>query len=206
MSSRLALHVEHDYEIALALVLEALDGVGTPYDPPFSAHGLDLVRAARASGRGTLIVGVHQYLGLVLPRLLEDEGIGAQYILGTDRFRIPGTRRFIAPLQPGPSMLLRARSALEEAETVWALIDRRRPERRTVSIGGPHGEIHLSTALVSIAAACSASIILMLTHLDDSGRISARFCPVEDVRANSTVNSAMAALADTLVAGLAALA
>jgi len=152
-------------ETSLDLLLTALTRCGVTFQPRIDVRqpgGTDW----RDNGRPTLIIGPHRMLlRLVLCHLTENGHVPPVGVSVEPIEIIPGTRRSIETLTPGPDLFFRIRRYLLEGRTVCAMIDRADEERRTIRAGTARTML-ISDAVVRLALRCDAQIVFMSAHID----------------------------------------
>jgi hypothetical protein len=109
-------------------VLSLLTRTGQPFSVPWTAEGLDLVRAASAGPRGLILCSAHLPLIKVACRALMDSGIQVDAAITdnpsvVDSLAVWGRIDRMPAIPAGRNVLLRTRSLLKQAGTVLLLAD-----------------------------------------------------------------------------------
>jgi lauroyl/myristoyl acyltransferase len=160
----------------LRQMLGELDEMGVRYRPLLAVHGFEVLEQAIARGRGVLMVGIHGGLGVVAARLLDDRRIPATFVSGVPRVPVMGTGRFATVLMIATHFMVRVRTSWRRGGIVGAMIDQRDAgERGSIRVATRSGEIGMSTALISLALGCGASIVFVHGGVDASGQLNAWF-------------------------------
>jgi hypothetical protein len=169
--------VESAAEIALELVLSALDRYALRYSPRMHVVGWDAVEETLAAGRGALIIATHAMLNSLLLRHADDRGItlGPVAVVETP---IPGASRMAEGIYQQASFLMNLRSRLRDGRAVAGMIDRdAASDARTKTVEIATGEIHLADALPRIALGVGAGIFFLSSRLDRSGVVRISVAP-----------------------------
>jgi hypothetical protein len=165
--------MDTDRDVALGLLLQALDEVRIPYAAAVRLEGLDAVRSALARGRGALAVGVHGAGVPFLAHALADAGIDIMPFATAMPYRCRGTDRILPSIDAkSPAALLQVRGALRGGRLVGALIDVSAGDaRRALTEPIATGEIHLRLPLLELAIACGAAVLSIASSVAGDGTI-----------------------------------
>ncbi|MBV9068829.1 MAG: hypothetical protein JO093_17165 [Acidobacteria bacterium] len=161
--------METPSEVALQMVLRALDRVGTEYDPVVRVHGAEPFAIARDAGRGLLMIGPHAALSKLVVRFLCDQEY-SPVIVVADLMRFGGMQRYPRQIVTTPDFLLRVRTELRAGSIVGAMADHEPgTARRAFEVQTPAGPVLLSDGLIRIAQKCGSAILFIASALSDDG-------------------------------------
>jgi lauroyl/myristoyl acyltransferase len=164
------LRLNSEQDLSLHLLLRSMTASGTAFDVPLRLEGEEVLEAALASGRGTVIVAPHALLSRLLLRHLYDRGHWPTVIGGMNGITLAGTRVTVPTVYPTPTVLLLARTRLREGGIVCAMVDHIGGKgKNTLSFESPVGEIHLSDSIFRLAARCGAQVIFTLARAEPAG-------------------------------------
>jgi hypothetical protein len=159
-------------EISLDLVLTTLTRHGTTFEPCVTFEGFEHLAASK--GVGTLLVGPHMMLSMLVVPYLVDAGLDPLIIFAVPHLPVPGRRETARVLLPSPGLLRAVRRELINGAFVGGMIDRSEPERRTATVETSAGEILVSDALLRVAVRQGARILFIGSHLDAQSRVVLR--------------------------------
>ncbi|HEX5872917.1 MAG TPA: hypothetical protein VFY65_20940, partial [Longimicrobium sp.] len=114
------LRVNSDRDLSLNLLLVCMTASGTPFDLALTIEGQELLDAAIASGRGTVIVAPHALLSLLILRHLYDRGHTPTIIGQKAGISLAGTSTVAPTLPNSPTVLVVVRSRLRAGGIVCA--------------------------------------------------------------------------------------
>lgn len=145
--------------------LKLLDRAGFPYDAPLSVGGLAELDEATAAGRGVMLVGPHTRLTQLIVRHLRTAG--RDVVAVGSAARAPGDpgRPVVPRIVVSPYFLVAVREALAQGRVVFAMIDHEAAVAgKTVPISLPGGNLHVSDALLRLAARCDARTLFIASR------------------------------------------
>ncbi len=157
-------------DVALHVVLAVLNRSGIGFEPRLRFEGLEKLDAARAAGRGLLLVGPHTHLTSLAVRHLHDSGYGMTVVTMGPVARRVGSRTALPVIPLSPHFLLEVREALLAGGMVFAMIDRVKPVAgMTVPVETAAGTVHVADALVRLAARCGVGVAFIASRREGRG-------------------------------------
>ncbi|HEY0026015.1 MAG TPA: hypothetical protein VGB24_24205 [Longimicrobium sp.] len=162
---RFPLNSERD--LCVHLLIRCMIASGTPFDLRLRVEGADLLDAALASGRGTVIVAPHALLSLLILRYLHDRGHSPVAVANAGRMEVAGTGAFADTVPPSPNIMRVVARRLREGAIVCAMIDRvAATVRKTTRFETAVGALRISDAIFRVAVRTDAMVIFTAARVD----------------------------------------
>jgi hypothetical protein len=182
-------HVNAPRDLALELILTAMNGRAIEYGVPLHVEGGECLSSALGSGRGVLLVGVHAALNPLVIRHLKDRALDPTFVVSprTEATRYWGSRRPVKTIRRSPTFLISIRSQLRSGGIVCADIDWPRHDRRTVEVRTRRGPVFIADALLRAALRCGARIVFTTTRSDPGRGVITTFSSPSDVECSPAV-------------------
>jgi lauroyl/myristoyl acyltransferase len=140
--------------------LRLLDRTGLPCEVPLTVSGLAELDEAIAAGRGVLLAGPHTRLTQRVVRHLRDEG---REVVAVDA-REPA-RSGVPRIPLSPYFLVAVRESLAQGKVVFAMIDHEfEVPGKTAAVPLAAGSLHVSDALLRLAARCAARTLFIASR------------------------------------------
>jgi lauroyl/myristoyl acyltransferase len=164
------LRLNSGQDLSLHLLLRSMTASGTAFDVPLRLEGEEVLEAALASGRGTVIVATHALLSRLLLRHLYDRGHRPTVIGSMNGVPLDGTRAVVPTVYPTSTVLLLARTRLREGGIVCAMVDRSGDRgKNTLAFDTPAGQILLSDSIFRLAVRCNAQVVFTVARAEPAG-------------------------------------
>jgi hypothetical protein len=147
--------------------LRLLDGTGFPCEVPLTVSGLPELDEAIAAGRGVMLVGPHTRLTERVVRHLRNEGRDVVAVSSAPR---EPARSAVPRILLSPYFLVAVRESLAEGKVVFAMIDHESAiPGKTVTIPLAGGSLHVSDALLRLAARCATRTLFIASRATAGG-------------------------------------
>lgn len=167
---RAYLRVNSERDLCVHLLLRCMTASGTAFDLPLNLEGEEILDAALASGRGTVIVAPHALLSLLILRYLHDRGHTPTVIAGHATMPLAGTRAEIQTVPPTATVLVVARSRLRQGGIVCAMADRLKSTgKKTHAFDSPVGQLRVSDSIFRLAVRCDAQVLFTAARAEKRG-------------------------------------
>lgn len=142
--------------------LRLLDRSGCPCEVPLTVSGLAELDEAIAAGRGAMLVGPHTRLTERVVRHLWNEGRDVVAVSSAPR---EPARSGVPRILLSPYFLVAVRESLAQGKVVFAMIDHEfAVPGKTVAIPLAGGSLHVSDALLRLAARCAAPTLFIASR------------------------------------------
>jgi hypothetical protein len=161
--------VESGRDAVVGQVLRALRKRGIDHPLRVRVDGIRELDEAVASGRGVLLVGPHTRLTIPALHHLHERGYDLAVVTWVPV--PPPEKSPVLPQIPrSPLLLVAVREALGEGRTVFAMIDRAEPlPGLTTPVRAAGGTLHVSDALLRLAARCGARTLFVASRAERGG-------------------------------------